>query len=174
LEGSTKIGTDNIIRQGCRISDSEIGNNNIIENSRIIKSSIADNSRIGPYAYIRPKCKIGSYVKIGDFVELKNTSIGDNSKASHLAYLGDGEIGVNANIGCGVIFVNYDGKNKHKTVVKDGAFVGSNSNLVAPITINEGAYIACGSTITDDVEKEALAIGRARQVNKINRGKNRY
>ncbi len=174
IEGNTVIGSDNIIRQGCRITNSEIGNNNIIENSRIINSSIENNSKIGPYAYIRPNCKIGSNVKIGDFVELKNTSIGDNSKASHLAYLGDGEIGESANIGCGVIFVNYDGQNKYKTIIKDGAFVGSNSNLVAPIVINEGAYIACGSTITEDVEKDALAIGRARQVNKIKKGKNRY
>ncbi len=174
LEGKTVIGEDNIIRPGCRISNSKLGNNNIIENSRIIESTIDNNSKIGPFAYIRPNCKIGSHVKIGNFVELKNTIFGDYSKASHLAYLGDGEVGERTNIGCGVIFVNYDGKNKHKTVVKDGAFIGSNSNIVAPITINERAYIACGSTITEDVEEDALAIGRARQVNKIKKGKNRY
>jgi len=174
LEGKTVIGEDNIIGPGTRIQSSKIGRNNEIENSKIIKSTLKDYNKIGPYAYIRPKCKIGSYVKIGDFVEIKNTSIGDNSKASHLAYLGDGEIGENVNVGCGVIFVNYDGKKKSKTIIKDGAFVGSNSNLVAPITINEGAYIACGSTITEEVEENALAIGRARQVTKINKGKDRY
>ena len=174
LEGKTVIGEDNIIGPGTRIQSSKIGRNNEIENSKIIKSTLKDYNKIGPYAYIRPKCKIGSKVKIGDFVEIKNTSIGDNSKASHLAYLGDGEIGKNVNVGCGVIFVNYDGKKKSKTIIKDGAFVGSNSNLVAPITINEGAYIACGSTITEEVEKNALAIGRARQVTKINKGKDRY
>ncbi len=174
LEGNTEIGENNIIGPGTRIQSSKIGSNNTIENSKIIKSILQNNNEIGPYAYIRPKCKIGNNVKIGDFVEMKNTTIGDNSKASHLAYLGDGEIGEDANIGCGVIFVNYDGKKKHKTIIKDGAFVGSNSNLVAPIVINEGAYIACGSTITEEVEKNSLAIGRARQVTKINKGKNRY
>jgi len=174
LEGKTVIGEDNIIGPGTRIQSSQIGNNNEIENSKIIRSTLKDYNKIGPYAYIRPKCKLGSHVKIGDFVEIKNTSIGDNSKASHLAYLGDGEIGENVNVGCGVIFVNYNGKKKSKTIIKDGAFVGSNSNLVAPIIINEGAYIACGSTITEEVEKNALAIGRARQVTKINKGKDRY
>ncbi len=174
LEGKTEIGEDNIIGPGTRIQSSKIGSNNSIENSKIIKSTLKNYNKIGPYAYIRPNCKIGNYVKIGDFVEMKNTTIGDNSKASHLAYLGDGEVGKDANIGCGVIFVNYDGKKKHKTIIKDGAFVGSNSNLVAPIVINEGAYIACGSTITEEVGKNALAIGRARQVTKINKGKDRY
>jgi bifunctional UDP-N-acetylglucosamine pyrophosphorylase/glucosamine-1-phosphate N-acetyltransferase len=174
LEGKTIIGEDNIIGPGTIIQNSKIGNNNKIENSKIIKSTLENHNKIGPYAYIRPNCKIGSCVKVGDFVELKNTTIGDNSKASHLAYLGDGEVGENANIGCGVIFVNYDGKNKHKTIIKDGAFVGSNSNLVAPIVVDKGAYIACGSTITEDVEENALAIGRARQVIKINKGKDRY
>jgi bifunctional UDP-N-acetylglucosamine pyrophosphorylase/glucosamine-1-phosphate N-acetyltransferase len=123
---------------------------------------------------LRPETVLGKNVKIGDFVEVKKSTIGNNSKSSHLAYIGDAEIGNDVNIGCGVVFVNYDGKKKHKTFVGDGAFIGSNSNLVAPVNIKPGGYVACGSTITDDVEEGDLAIARARQVNKKGLGKNRY
>lgn len=174
LEKATVVGENCIIGPNTRIINSTIENNVAIESSKVIDSFVDENTTVGPFAYLRPGTRLGKNVKIGDFVEVKNSVIDDNSKASHLAYIGDGEIGKNVNIGCGVVFVNYDGKNKHKTIIKDGAFVGSNSNLIAPVTIEEEAYVACGSTITDDVEREALAIARARQVNKPGRGKGRF
>ena len=149
------------------IENSTIGNNTEVKNSTIIDSIIGENTTVGPYAYLRPKSNIGDNVKIGDIVEVKNATIGDNSKASHLSYIGDAEVGKNVNIGCGVVFVNYDGKNKFKSIVKDNAFIGSNSNLVSPVTIEEKGYIATGSTITEDVPEKALAIARERQVNKL-------
>lgn len=174
IEKSTIIGEDCVIGPNTRIINSTINNGTSIESSKVIDSVIGDNSNIGPFAYLRPGSKIGNNVKIGDFVEVKNSSIGNNSKASHLSYIGDAEVGQNVNIGCGVVFVNYDGKKKHKTIVKDKAFIGSNANLIAPVIIHEGGYVTSGSTITDDVEKEDLAIARARQVNKKGRGKNRF
>ncbi|HBB29793.1 MAG TPA: bifunctional UDP-N-acetylglucosamine diphosphorylase/glucosamine-1-phosphate N-acetyltransferase GlmU, partial [Clostridiales bacterium] len=174
LEKATIIGENCIIGPNTRIINSAIKNDVTIESSKVIDSFVDDNSSVGPFAYLRPGTKLGKHVKIGDFVEVKNSVIGDGSKASHLSYIGDGEVGKDVNIGCAVVFVNYDGKKKHKTIVKDGAFVGSNYNLIAPVTIEEEAYVACGSTITDDVDKEALAIARARQVNKPGRGKGRF
>ena len=164
LKGNTKIGSNCIIEMNSSIENSIIGDNTEIKNSTIIDSVIGGNTTVGPYAYLRPKSNIGNNVKIGDFVEVKNATIEDNSKASHLSYIGDAHVGKNVNIGCGVVFVNYDGKNKFKSTVKDGAFIGSNSNLVAPVTIEEYGYIATGSTITNDVPKGALAIARERQV----------
>ena len=137
-------------------------NNTEVKNSTIIDSTVGENTTVGPYAYLRPKSNIGNHVKIGDFVEVKNATIEDNSKASHLSYIGDAHVGKDVNIGCGVVFVNYDGKNKFKSIVKDGAFIGSNSNLVAPVTVEEKGYIATGSTITDDVPEGALAVARAK------------
>jgi len=174
LEEGTFIGSHCTIGPNTRIINSVIKNNIIIESSKVIEASIDEGTTVGPFAYLRPGSKLGKNVKIGDFVEVKKSIIGDNSKSSHLSYIGDAEIGKNVNIGCGVVFVNYDGKNKNKTIVGDGAFVGSNSNLVAPVTIEQGGYVACGSTITDDVEEGDLAIARARQVNKKGLGKNRY
>lgn len=174
LEGNTSIGEDCIIGPNSRIIDSIIGNETSVENSKVINSKIGSKTTVGPFAYLRPGSELGDSVKIGDFVEVKNSKIGNGSKASHLAYLGDGIVGKNVNVGCGVIFVNYDGKSKNKTIIEDNAFVGSNSNLVAPVTISEGAYVACGSTITENVEEETLAIARARQVNKNGKAKNKY
>ena len=168
LQGNTKIERECIIGANTSIVDSKIGNNTDIKNSTIIESTVGENTNIGPYAYLRPNSVIGNNCKIGDFVEVKNATIGDNSKASHLAYVGDANIGKNVNIGCGVVFVNYDGKNKFKSTVKDNAFIGSNSNIVAPVMIEEFAYIATGSTITEDIPNGALAIARTRQTNKEN------
>ncbi len=165
LRGQTVIGEDCVIGPNADIVDTIIKNNVEIKQSTLLDSSVDEYSKVGPYAYLRPKSKIGQHVKVGDFVEVKNASIGNGSKVSHLSYIGDGSIGENVNIGCGVVFVNYDGKNKHQTIVKDGAFVGCNANLVAPVTIEEGAYVAAGSTITDDVPERSLGIGRARQTN---------
>ncbi len=164
LKGSTKIGCNCVIDMNSSIENSTIGDNTEVKNSTIIDSKVGENTTVGPYAYLRPKSNIGNNVKIGDFVEVKNATIEDNSKASHLSYIGDAHVGKNVNIGCGVVFVNYDGKNKFKSVVKDGAFIGSNSNLVAPVVVEEDGYIATGSTITKDVPKAALAIARERQV----------
>jgi len=166
IKGSSVIKKNTEIRENTTIENSTLGENVTVKSSTILDSQIGNNTTVGPYAYLRPGTKIGNNCKIGDFVEFKNASFGDGSKASHLSYIGDAEVGSNVNIGCGVVFVNYDGKNKFKTVVKDNAFIGSNSNLVAPVTIEENAFIAAGSTITQDVPKGNLAIARGRQVNK--------
>lgn len=174
LEGKTTIGSHCTIGPNTRIISSTLRNNISVESSKVVEAVVDDGTTVGPFAYLRPETVLGKNVKIGDFVEVKKSSIGDNSKSSHLAYIGDAEIGNDVNIGCGVVFVNYDGKKKHKTFVGDGAFIGSNSNLVAPVNVQQGGYVACGSTITDDVEEGDLAIARARQVNKKGLGKNRY
>lgn len=167
LTGNTVIGKNTIIRENTTIENSVVGEDVTIKSSTIIEAEIGDGTTVGPYAYLRPKSIIGKNCKVGDFVEFKNATFGDGSKASHLSYIGDAEVGKNVNIGCGVVFVNYDGKNKFKTVVKDNSFIGSNSNLVAPLNIEENSFIAAGSTITDDVPKDTLAIARGRQVNKV-------
>ena len=164
LKGNTEIGEECIIGMNSSITNSKIGNFTEIKISTIIDSAVGENTTVGPYAYLRPKSNVGNHVKIGDFVEVKNANIGDYSKASHLSYIGDADVGKDVNIGCGVVFVNYDGKNKFRSVVEDGAFIGSNSNLVAPVHIQHKGYIATGSTITEDVPDGALAIARQRQV----------
>jgi len=174
IQGHTKIGDGSTIGPGAWMIDAEIGEHTVIQNSKIVEAVIGNDCTIGPYAYLRPGTCLKNRVKIGDFVEVKNTTMDEGSKASHLAYLGDGDVGKDVNIGCGVILVNYDGKNKHRTQIGDRAFIGSNSNLVAPITIEPGGYVACGSTITEDVKEGSLAIARARQINKENKGKNKY
>ncbi|MDR5659190.1 bifunctional UDP-N-acetylglucosamine diphosphorylase/glucosamine-1-phosphate N-acetyltransferase GlmU [Serpentinicella sp. ANB-PHB4] len=165
LKGETVIGKACIIGHNSRIENAEIDNNVEVQNSTIIDSRVESGTTIGPYAYLRPKAHIGQNVKIGDFVEVKNAKIGNNSKASHLAYIGDAEVGENVNIGCGVVFVNYDGKNKYKTIVEDNAFIGSNSNLVAPVRVEASGYVASGSTITKDVTTGSLGIERGKQKN---------
>jgi bifunctional UDP-N-acetylglucosamine pyrophosphorylase/glucosamine-1-phosphate N-acetyltransferase len=167
LEGETEIGKDCVIGANCRLVDAKIGNKVSIQSSTILESRVDDYTNVGPYAYIRPGSQIGKHCKVGDFVEVKNSTMGDGAKASHLTYIGDGDVGENVNLGCGTVFVNYDGKNKYRTIVEKNAFVGCNTNLIAPVTVKEGAYIAAGSTITDDVPEDSLAIARARQVNKV-------
>lgn len=165
LKGKTIIGSESIIGPNTSIEDSTIGDEVEIKDSTIIKSSVDSFTNVGPYAYLRPNSKVGKHVKIGDFVEVKNSNVGDYSKVSHLSYIGDGDVGSGVNIGCGVVFVNYDGKNKNRTVVEDNAFVGCNVNLVAPVTVEENAYVAAGSTITKDVPSEALSVARTKQKN---------
>ncbi|MBM7582452.1 bifunctional UDP-N-acetylglucosamine pyrophosphorylase/glucosamine-1-phosphate N-acetyltransferase [Caldicoprobacter guelmensis] len=166
IEGSTVIGEDCVIYPNNRIVNSVIGNGVKIQASVILDSRIGDLTTVGPYAYLRPGSVIGSGVRIGDFVEIKNSTIGDGTKISHLTYVGDAEVGKEVNLGCGVVFVNYDGFKKHRTVVEDRAFIGCNVNLVAPVKVGREAYIAAGSTITEDVPDKALAIARERQINK--------
>jgi bifunctional UDP-N-acetylglucosamine pyrophosphorylase/glucosamine-1-phosphate N-acetyltransferase len=166
LKGKTVIGEACVIGPYADISDTEIGNQVKVKHSTLVESKIDDKSVIGPYAYLRPKSIVGKDVKIGDFVEVKNSTIGDGSKVSHLTYVGDGKIGKNVNLGCGVVFVNYNGLTKGLTEVDDDAFVGCNTNLIAPVRVGKKAYVAAGSTITEDVPDGALAIARERQVNK--------
>ncbi|MFC4777182.1 bifunctional UDP-N-acetylglucosamine diphosphorylase/glucosamine-1-phosphate N-acetyltransferase GlmU [Paenibacillus sp. GCM10023252] len=166
LRAGTKIGEDCVIGPQADIAGSSIGNGVTVKYSTVADSVIGDESAVGPYANLRPGSKLGRGCKIGDFVELKNATLDDGSKVSHLSYIGDAEVGKEVNIGCGAITVNYDGYNKFKTVVGDHAFVGSNVNLIAPITVGEGAYIVAGSTVTHDVPAGDLSIARERQVNK--------
>jgi bifunctional UDP-N-acetylglucosamine pyrophosphorylase/glucosamine-1-phosphate N-acetyltransferase len=129
-------------------------------------STIGPDTRIGPFSHLRPGTELGRSVHLGAFVETKKTRMGEGSKANHLAYLGDGVIGRDVNVGAGTIFCNYDGVNKHTTTLEDGSFIGSDSQLVAPVTVGKNAYVASGTTVTQDVPQDAMAIGRARQVNK--------
>ncbi|RLQ91688.1 bifunctional UDP-N-acetylglucosamine diphosphorylase/glucosamine-1-phosphate N-acetyltransferase GlmU [Falsibacillus albus] len=168
LSGNTIIGEDCQIGPNTEIQNCEIGSNTVIKQSVAHDSSIGQDVKIGPFAHIRPQSDIHDEVKIGNFVEIKKSVFGKGSKASHLSYIGDAEVGSDVNLGCGSITVNYDGKNKFLTKIEDGVFVGCNSNLVAPVTIGKGAYVAAGSTITEDVPGEALSVARARQVNKEN------
>ena len=168
IKAGTVIGQECIIGPHTEISNCQIGESTTIRQSVAHDSVVGSNVNIGPFAHIRPQSQIADEVKIGNFVEVKKSVFGKGSKASHLSYIGDAEVGSNVNIGCGSITVNYDGKNKFLTKIGDDVFIGCNSNLVAPVTIEDGAYIAAGSTITKDVPKEALSIARARQVNKDN------
>ncbi len=167
ITGNTEIGSDNTIIAS-RIDNSKIGNGNEIDTSTIEQSDVANSVHIGPYAHLRPNSSIGSSVKVGNFVEVKNSSVGENTKISHLTYVGDGEVGRDVNLGCGIVFVNYDGKSKYKTIVEDGAFLGCNVNLIAPVKVGKHAFIAAGSTITDDVQEDALVIARSKAVTKSN------
>lgn len=166
IEGTSEIGEDCVIGPNSHITDSHIGDRTTIHSSVVSKSVIGTDTAIGPFANIRPESEIGNEAKIGNFVEIKKTKLGHQSKVSHLSYIGDAEVGERVNIGCGTITVNYDGKNKFVTRIEDDSFVGCNSNLVAPVTIGQGAYVAAGSTITKNVPADALSIGRARQENK--------
>lgn len=163
LSGKTSIGEGCMIGQNSRIVDSVVGDGTEIQSSVILESKVGKQTSIGPFAYLRPKSNIGDHCKVGDFVEVKNSTMGDGAKASHLTYIGDSDVGRNVNLGCGVVFVNYDGTKKYRSVVKDGAFVGCNVNLVSPVVIEEGAYIAAGSTVTKDVPAGALCVARERE-----------
>lgn len=163
LEGRVIIGVDCVIGQNTRIVDSTIGDCTDVQNSVIIESSVGSSTKIGPFAYLRPNSNIGNQCKVGDFVEVKNSSMDDGAKASHLTYIGDSDVGKDVNLGCGVVFVNYDGKNKHRSVVEEGAFIGCNTNLVSPVKVEEGAYVAAGSTVTKNVPKGSLYVTRTKE-----------
>ena len=146
------------------IRDCVIGERVTINASQLNESTVEAGTRIGPFAYVRPNCHVGRDVKVGDFVELKNSTIGEGTKISHLTYVGDSDVGSRVNFGCGTVTVNYDGITKYRTTIGDNAFIGCNTNLVAPVKIGDGAYTAAGSTITDDVPGDSLAIARSVQV----------
>lgn len=164
LRGNTVIGANCEIGPNTIIRDCTIGDRVTVNSSQLNESTVASDTTVGPFAYIRPNCHVGSHVKVGDFVELKNSSIGDNTKISHLTYVGDSDVGRHVNFGCGTVTVNYDGDAKFRTTIGDDAFIGCNTNLVAPVQVGDGAYTAAGSTITDDVPAGALAIARSIQV----------
>lgn len=166
IKGNTTILSQCEIGPNTEIKNCSIGEKTVIRHSVAHDSSIGNDVTIGPFAHIRPASTISDEVKIGNFVEVKKSIFGKGSKASHLSYIGDAEVGSDVNLGCGSITVNYDGKNKYLTKIEDGAFIGCNSNLIAPVTIGKGAYVAAGSTVTNDVPGNSLSIARARQVNK--------
>jgi bifunctional UDP-N-acetylglucosamine pyrophosphorylase/glucosamine-1-phosphate N-acetyltransferase len=165
LLGRTRIGSDCRIRSYSVIENCTLGDRILLRQSCILaESTVADGARIGPFAHLRPGSDIGEDAHVGNFVETKKARLGKGAKANHLTYLGDAEVGEGTNIGAGVITCNYDGVHKHKTQIGKGVFVGSDSTLVAPVSIEDGAYIGAGSCITKDVPSGALAVGRARQV----------
>lgn len=166
IEGDCIIGNNCIIGPGCFIKNSRIGDNSSIYSSHIFDSVIENNVSVGPYAFIRDGVNVSPYCKIGSFVEVKNSSVASCSKVSHLSYIGDSNIGSNVNIGAGFVTANFDGVNKNKTSIGDGAFIGSNSVLVAPLSIGSNSVVGAGSCITDDVLDDSLSIARSRQVNK--------
>lgn len=166
LRGKTLIGADCSIGPNCELTDTVIGDGVTIKQSVLSEADVGNGSTIGPFAYLRPGAKLAERVKIGDFVEIKNAVLEEGVKVSHLSYVGDAHVGKNVNVGCGAITVNYDGFNKHKTIIGDDAFIGSNVNLVAPLTIGKGAILVAGSTITKDVPDDDVAFARERQTNK--------
>lgn len=163
ITGSTAIASGAVIGCNSRLHNCIVGQGSSVEYSVLVDAKIGDATSVGPFAYLRPGSVVGEGCRIGNFVEIKNSTLGDSSKAPHLAYIGDSIVGRNVNLGCGIITANYDGKTKHKTLIDDDAFIGSNANLVAPIQIGKGAFVAAGSTITKNVEPGALAIARAKQ-----------
>ena len=168
IESGTKIGENCSIGPNCRLQNTTIGNNVTLQFVYAHECKIDDDVNIGPYVHLRPGTHIGKGVKIGNFVEVKNSNIGEGSKLPHLQYIGDTDMGANVNVGCGSVTCNYDGKQKHRTTIGDNAFIGCNTNMVAPVNIGSGAYTAAGSTITRDVPEHNLAVARARQENKSN------
>jgi bifunctional UDP-N-acetylglucosamine pyrophosphorylase / glucosamine-1-phosphate N-acetyltransferase len=169
LEGHTRIGERCVIHAGVRMVNTSVDDGATVNNFCVITDShISRGAIVGPFARLRPESSVGEDAHVGNFVELKKTTLGRGSKASHLAYLGDSTIGEKVNIGAGTITCNYDGTSKHPTVIDDGAFIGSDSQLIAPVRIGRGAYVAAGSSITRDVPADALAIARSKQVNKEN------
>lgn len=173
LEGESSIGEGCSIGPNTRLCNCRVGDRTLIEYSVARQAAIGNDCLIGPYAYLRPDTVLADRVKVGDFVELKNAQVNAGSKINHLSYVGDVTIGSRVNIGAGAILVNYDGRHKHRSQIDDDAFIGCNSNLVSPVHIGPGAYVAAGSTITDEVPADALAIARARQVNKFEWAKRR-
>jgi bifunctional UDP-N-acetylglucosamine pyrophosphorylase/glucosamine-1-phosphate N-acetyltransferase len=169
LRGNTKVGARCRIRSFSVLEDCELGDDILIKNSCVLTgATIERNAQIGPFAHLRPGTRIGEGAHVGNFVETKQATLHAGVKAGHLSYLGDAEIGAGTNVGAGTITCNYDGETKHRTKVGENVFIGSDSALVAPVTIGDGAYVAAGSIVTRDVPAKALAIGRARQVTKEN------
>lgn len=166
LKGDVKIGEECVIGPNTLIEDSIIGDETTLNSVQCFQSVVESHASIGPFVHLRPNSHISQGVKIGDFVEVKNAVIGKDTKIAHLTYVGDSDVGERVNFGCGCVTVNYDGVNKHRCTIGNDVFLGCNTNLVAPVTLEDGAYTAAGSTITENVPPDSLAIARARQVNK--------
>lgn len=167
LRGATKVGAGVLVDVGCVLTDTVVEDGATLKPYSVVaQSTVGPRAQVGPFSHLRPESRIGEEAHVGNFVETKKTTMGKGSKANHLAYLGDGVIGARANIGAGTIFCNYDGFKKHTTTIEDEVFVGSDSQLVAPVTVGKGAYIATGTTVTKDVPADALAISRVKQENK--------
>ncbi|MFB6263027.1 MAG: bifunctional N-acetylglucosamine-1-phosphate uridyltransferase/glucosamine-1-phosphate acetyltransferase, partial [Bradymonadaceae bacterium] len=166
LEGETVVGSGTVVETGCTVRHTKLGEDVLVKAQCYLESATVDSdTNLGPFAHLRPGADIGSSCKVGNYVEVKKARLEDGVKAGHLAYIGDAHLGERTNIGAGTITCNYDGEEKNRTEIGEGAFTGSNSSLVAPLSIGDGAYIGAGSTITDDVPPEALALGRGRQRN---------
>lgn len=163
IKGNTVIGDNVTLLPSNYIVDSVIENHATIEFSYIEDSVVGESTHIGPYSRLRPKSKIGKNCKIGNFVEIKNSNIGNGTKASHLAYVGDADVGENCNLGCGVVFVNYNGKSKARSVIGNNCFIGSNVNVVAPVNVKDGGYVCAGTTLTVDTDVDDFVIGRCRE-----------
>lgn len=162
LEGETVIGENCTLYPNNRMNNAKVGSGVTVESSVLIDCVVGDKTTVGPYAYLRPKANIGAGCRIGDFVEIKNSNIDEGTKVSHLAYVGDSDLGKGINVSCGVVFSNYDGKTKNRCVVEDNAFLGCNCNLVAPVHVGKNAYLAAGSTVVENVPEDALLIARSR------------
>ncbi|MFA6948678.1 MAG: hypothetical protein WCQ72_06835 [Eubacteriales bacterium] len=165
IRSGAVIGKNCVIGSGSVIENSKIGDGCNINATQIYGSTLDENVKIGPFSHVRPGTHLHAGVKVGDFVEIKNSDVGENTHASHLTYIGDSDVGADVNFGCGTVTSNYDGREKHRTIIGDGAFIGCNTNLVAPVTVGEHGYTAAGSTVTKDVPPFALAISRSKQIN---------
>lgn len=172
ISGNSEIGSGSVIYPNTTIEDSVIGENCVVKSSFIENSFIENAVSIGPFAHLRPNCKVADGCKIGNFVEIKNSTLGKETKVSHLAYVGDADVGENCNIGCGAIFVNYDGKVKHRTHVGNNCFIGSNCNVIAPVDVANNTYLCAGTTLTVDTHDKDFVIGRARECVKPDRAQN--
>lgn len=166
LRGRTHIGAGSEIGPNAMLTDCTVGEETTINASQLNDSTVGSHTTVGPFAYVRPHCSIGDHCRVGDFVEMKNSSIGDGTKISHLTYVGDSDVGERVNFGCGTVTTNYDGHKKFRCTIGDDVFIGCNTNLIAPVTLGDACYTAAGSTVTDDVPAGALAIARTRQTNK--------
>ncbi len=166
LRGAVRVGERCTIGPQAVVDESTVGDGVTINASQVDRSTLGEGSDVGPYAHIRPGCTVGPRCHVGAFVQLKNCVLGEGTKMSHLTYVGDADVGAGVNFGCGTITTNYDGFRKHRCTIGDGAFIGCNTNMVAPVTVGAGAYIAAGATITKDVPPDALAVARVRQENK--------
>lgn len=173
LEGTTRIGARCTVGPSTHLTDCAVGDDAVVHSTRADAAELGDGVEVGPFAHLRPGTRLGAAARVGAFVQTKNADVGPGAKVPHLAYVGDAEVGAGANVACGVVTVNYDGREKHRTTVGAGAFVGCGTMLVAPVTVGERAFVGAGSTITDDVPAEALAIARARQVTKEGRAAGR-
>ncbi|MBQ2062453.1 MAG: glucosamine-1-phosphate N-acetyltransferase [Oscillospiraceae bacterium] len=165
LRGDTHIGENCEIGPNSMIRDSVIGEGTTVNASQVNESTVGCHTTIGPFTYVRPNCTIGDHCRVGDFVQMKNSVIGNGTKISHLTYVGDSDVGERVNFGCGTVTTNYDGHKKYRCTIGDDVFLGCNTNLIAPVTLGNGSYTAAGSTVTDDVPADALAMARSRQTN---------